>query len=1511
MSQNYSKKNEKNLEKPPLYQLPVAEEKYSNIKIYDSQPISYKGSPFGDRKENRRKVGKGDGILMNTLNQNAENSEYSEHSENLYKIKINDKSNYNKNYKKMKTQPNMQPKLNFNKNNINYNKDNNQIREPNYPKLEENYNINNSPPQYNNNIPKYNQIQQEDNYSDIKDQSFPQNNNNIEIPNPYPEFTDTLNQNRVQHKIHNRQKNTDENYSKKREDPRDTNKKKKHKSRKIKVEIAKTEPNYKYLDEYENGLKYLNESYNYNKSNDSLSNVSFSNKNIDTNRNKSFMAGQIDPKIYQQFKLIKEIENNKKIKDLERQKEKLKRENKKLNKNFSTFEKEREKFENEKRLFLESKNRVINDTRKNEERLHKLENELQNKYMQKKNEIQEMKNKLKDEQDNLENERKNMHNTFQTKLDELENNFKIKEETQNYNINLNIDRTKKEQENLRQKEQEINNLKNLYKERENNLNMKENELKNKERDLQNKEYDLNNKYQDLLQKEKKLINEREKFLNNNEESQKDYNIKSQELRNKEEQLLNKENQLMSKEMQLRNKENEIKNKQNMINSQENELNNRQNQLNDRQNELNNKQNKLFSKQNEINDKEKQLDLLNKEIQDKQNKIIELNNQYNDMISNMNSPSKQNPNNNLVPQNIEFDNNIMNQPQEMSKDTRPSITVKKIQRLNPNRNQNDDNINNKDVNIAETFGPIKESNISNSKSHYSDVQDNDNYPENQQNDIQDNDNYPENHLNDIQDNDNFPENHLHDIQDNDTYPENNGEDDFIVTNMNNNMNNFNNNTKNNNFNSSKNQSVNQSMNSMNKNINNDLNNNNMNNMNNEINNKMNNLGNNINNNIPPQNQFMDDEEYYGEIPNDLDKQSGNNNNKNLYNNPNNNRNQEEFGDIVDDFDNYINNQSNSQQLPENSQENENKSLKDSNIQDQNMEMNNMNLPIDGELPGGNEQNNFSKEQENTEMYNFGEENNNENGNEMGGERFQNNLLGNNLPNLPGSNLVNSNKNVNNQNQGQPEENFSLDLSSKNNNIPSDFLENNTNKQNNDFNLNNSIHSNQNQLQNKNQNQKDIKASGNSNLNNNFINNLESGEIDLKDLHQDDFDANGSNNNNINNSNENNDFNNENNLNNENQVDNDKENEINEIIEELYIEEYNPSLGMTKIDNPNYMNAIVQCFAHIPCITDKIINLHCDDNFKNELPNLKLSKAYRNLLINVFFPEKVYNMNRQSYNPSKFRNILYQLNPLFQNNENVELKEFLNYMILKLHDELNTKKNSSNANENIEQKISLKSENDALVDFLQNFTTKNNSLISKNLYGLIKYQFYCHQCSKSFYDFQCYSFLHFNLEKVIDYKQNKYHKDDIEINIFDCLDYYQKPETLRGDNGLFCPSCQQQTESTSIRNVYSTKNVLIFILDRNIENNFNNCSIEFKETINLRDYVQYMKEGQKIREKFYLGGVVNYVGDNYGNETYNAFIKMGKNNDWYCYDDENVYPVSFQDIKNNGYPIVLFYIKLTQK
>ncbi len=428
--------------------------------------------------------------------------------------------------------------------------------------------------------------------------------------------------------------------------------------------------------------------------------------------------------------------------------------------------------------------------------------------------------------------------------------------------------------------------------------------------------------------------------------------------------------------------------------------------------------------------------------------------------------------------------------------------------------------------------------------------------------------------------------------------------------------------------------------------------------------------------------------------------------------------------------------------------------------------------------------------------------------------------------------------------------------------------------------------------------------NNNMNNNDMNKLnesESGEIDLNNLHNEDLDIEGSQNKN--------DLNNQN----ANKISNEHENEINDIVEELFLEEYNPSLGLMKMENPSYLNSFIQCFAHIPDITNKVINLHLDENFSKTLPNLKLTKNYRNLLINCFFPEKLFNMEKQAYNPTKFRNAINELNPLFQNNNEIELKEYINFFILKLHDELNTKKDAlSQNNEMNNNEPEIKNENEELISFLKSFTEKNNSIISKTLYGITKYTLYCNQCQNTFYNFHCYSHLYFNLDNVLDYKINRYHREDLDLNLNDCLDYYQKAETLRGDNGIFCPSCKVQTESTSIKNIYSTKNVIIFILDRNSGDKFNQTFINFDEILNLRDYVEYKKEGEKHREKFFLGGVINYyVGDDEQNGTYNAFVRMGKRSDWYCYEDENVYSVTLDDIKNNGYPVVLFYHKLTKK
>ena len=119
-----------------------------------------------------------------------------------------------------------------------------------------------------------------------------------------------------------------------------------------------------------------------------------------------------------------------------------------------------------------------------------------------------------------------------------------------------------------------------------------------------------------------------------------------------------------------------------------------------------------------------------------------------------------------------------------------------------------------------------------------------------------------------------------------------------------------------------------------------------------------------------------------------------------------------------------------------------------------------------------------------------------------------------------------------------------------------------------------------------------------------------------------------------------------------------------------------------------NTMKLLYDTIPDITDKIINLHLELNFQKNLPKLKLTNNYRNVLINLFFPEKVYNMNREAFNATKFRNAVNELNPLFKNNEKIELKEYINYFILKLHDELNVKKDSfSRYHENSNNEMEL--------------------------------------------------------------------------------------------------------------------------------------------------------------------------------------------------------------------------------
>ena len=346
----------------------------------------------------------------------------------------------------------------------------------------------------------------------------------------------------------------------------------------------------------------------------------------------------------------------------------------------------------------------------------------------------------------------------------------------------------------------------------------------------------------------------------------------------------------------------------------------------------------------------------------------------------------------------------------------------------------------------------------------------------------------------------------------------------------------------------------------------------------------------------------------------------------------------------------------------------------------------------------------------------------------------------------------------------------------------------------------------------------------------------------------------------------------------------------------IEKDKPSLGIQKIKQPVNLIAIIQCFAHLIDITEGILELKSNNFFKEDEKN-KISKSYAILIDNLFFPEK-YGNNSGVYSIDSFYDLIIkenkQLNHLYINS-----KDLLNFLIGELHKELNTKKTNISLNENNEYEGL--NEKDALCKYLEIFTKNNNSIISKYLYGLLKNKIICQGCKKEKYKFKCYSFLYFDLSEIKEFI-NKGKKNN--INLLDCFDYYNKPEYLLGENGLYCKNCKCKNTTTILNSIYSSHTIMPIIIDRGDDSNLNKDKIEFPDELDLSKYVEYKNSSKH----FYLCGVVSNFGlsNNFGK--FEAFCKMEQKSTWYNYNNEQVSACSVDEVHNKGMQYILFYHKI---
>ena len=347
--------------------------------------------------------------------------------------------------------------------------------------------------------------------------------------------------------------------------------------------------------------------------------------------------------------------------------------------------------------------------------------------------------------------------------------------------------------------------------------------------------------------------------------------------------------------------------------------------------------------------------------------------------------------------------------------------------------------------------------------------------------------------------------------------------------------------------------------------------------------------------------------------------------------------------------------------------------------------------------------------------------------------------------------------------------------------------------------------------------------------------------------------------------------------------------------LFLISETSTIGLQNIGATCYMNATLQCLAHI----QKLALYFLDSNTKMKITSnrniYELSYAFLTVIENLWKNKN----DKKYYEPYEFKEVISRMNPLFAGIQANDSKDLIIFLLEKIHQELNVSQNPS-----IEMQNNIDSANDqynyeiTFNKFSLLFRKNYNSVISNLFYGMFNSTMNCQNCKVLTYNVQIFNILIFPLQKVKEFK-NKF-INTVDLN--ECFEYYQNPEYL-GGRSYYCNTCKQMVDVINTNKILYGPKVLIMNLNRGNGLEFD-IKLNFDEYIDISKYVFY-NNNEHSPTYYELVGIVTHFGPSSMSGHFIAFCKSFGNQTWYKYNDAMVSESTFEEAKNTGVPYVLFY------